>query len=469
TCPTRLLVSCLCLATSSVLIDRMPAQVPTGHAVVGTRAGSGTPTAVGLFFVDLGTGGVTSVTGLPAALTSTVQSHGVYSVALRCSDDAVIAANSGAGAINVYVMHLNGSAVVSTDTIYVGTPVSGSGGARVVVMPNDNIYVRGLSQFGLSGPMASSGHGIIDVSTSPATLVALPSITGYPTASGLLGGMALDATGSRIYQLWSTPPNAVVRYVDLASFDLQTLTWCTVASWPNQSAVGLAVDDDGTVHVSASQYGTQNHFVHSLHVNGCTNTNGITTVQSSIPRNTWAFDMDRSRGDFVLGTTNGGIVAGNTVSRVDQFTGQVTILTGGPGWGRIGPGGVAVNNAMKSYGTASDGLNRYSFDNFPNPDGQPVIGNSNFKFTMSSQPGTAQASLLGLSLGRGCTQIFGIKFLLAPASTLLFSVPSAVGSTYSLQIPPIPALIGFKFTAQSLHIESTGLFAASRGLSITIS
>jgi hypothetical protein len=136
------------------------------------------------------------------------------------------------------------------------------------------------------------------------------------------------------------------------------------------------------------------------------------------------------------------------------------------GWG-LG-GAVAVNNLMDSYGAPSDGLNRYWFQNFPNPGGLPLLGNAGFTLTMRSEAGTAALSLLGLALGRASIPVLGIEVLLDPATVVLASVPATSPTSFSLPIPNSPSLIDFVITAQGLHLETNLEFAASRGLSITI-
>lgn len=101
------------LVAGTALLAPLPAQVPAGSAVVGTFYGANPGGTPGLFIVDLHTGTVTPITGLPSPLTAQITDQGVWSVALRSSDGAVIVGSVGAGAVHAYVLHLSCSAVAT--------------------------------------------------------------------------------------------------------------------------------------------------------------------------------------------------------------------------------------------------------------------------------------------------------------------------------------------------------------------
>lgn len=465
-CRSRL----ISLAVGAAFVLPCVAQVPEGSALVGTYyLNAGTP---GLYVVDLQTAAVAPITGLPASLRTPVQFQGAWSVARRSSDGAVIVGEISSSTVNVHVMHLNGLDITAMDTLYVGSPATSSGSARVWGLPDGQIYVAAFEQVtGLplaNGPLAATGHGIIDTSMSPPTLSPLPPVSSFPLSGVLTGGLVVDPSGSRVYQLFHAPFVAPATGATLLSFEFSTLTWCTVANWPNEAAQGIVIDDDGTLHVSATLFGpAQNHVVHSLRPDGCS-PGPITTVASSAAQNTNAFAMDRRTGDFLIGSVNGGVVVGDTLSFLDSQSGQVALVTGGPGWGRIGAGGVAVNNLIESYGAPSDGQNRYTFENFPNPSGQPTVGNLGFSLHLSASPNAPLATVLGLSLGRGSLNALGIDVLLDLNSLVAVSVPAGISASYGLPIPANANLVGTEVTAQSLHLEGGGNFAASRGLSFKI-
>lgn len=466
----------LSLAAAAAFALTAPAQVPEGSAVVGTvYLNSGTP---GLYVVDLQTAAVTAITGLPADLTAMSPNQGSWSAALRSSDGAIIVGEVTSGAVHVHVLHLTGMAVTSAAKFYLGTPSAGVGRAHVVALPNDLIYVSvTASSMGgtaptLAGPLSATGHGILDTSTSPPTLNPLPAVSGFPTGFPyplFAGGVVVDPTGTRFYQLFSSPFLAPTIGARLMTFDFATLTWCEVAHWPGEGALGLVMDDDGTLHVSASVYqSSQDHVVHSLRPDGCI-PGPITTVTSLLPLNTAAFAMDRCSGKFLQGTVDGGAVTTNKLSLIDPATGEVTLVTAGPasGWARIG-GAVAINNQIESYGNTSDGQNRYTFANFPNPGGKPNLGNSGFSLTMAAVETTPVLSVLGLSLGRGSLSALGINVLLDLNTLVAVPTPAGTLSSYPLPIPVAAGLVGQEFTAQSVHLEAGGNFAASAGLSFVI-
>ena len=158
------------------------------------------------------------------------------------------------------------------------------------------------------------------------------------------------------------------------------------------------------------------------------------------------------------------------MSLVNAATGVATVIAAPPpgGWGLMT--GVAVNNAVASYGSPSDGQNRYWFENFPNPGGQPTVGNQGFSLTSRSKPGTAVWTGFLLSATRGSTPLLGANILVGLGGSIGWSIPSAKSTTIPIPIPNVASLSGAVLTAQTLHVE-TGpalAFEASRGLTFTI-
>ncbi len=183
--------------------------------------------------------------------------------------------------------------------------------------------------------------------------------------------------------------------------------------------------------------------------------------------------IDRASDRFVVSTPGWapGFLATyfNSLSLVDPATGVATMIASPPpgGWGVMA--GVAVNNAIESYGAPSDGQNHHWFENFPNPGGLPTVGNQAFSLTWRSAPGAPTLSTFVLSTGRGSTQLFGAEILVDLNNSFLVTLPGATSTTIPLPIPNDPSLIGSVFTAQTVHFEG-GPFAlkASRGLTLTI-
>ena len=138
------------------------------------------------------------------------------------------------------------------------------------------------------------------------------------------------------------------------------------------------------------------------------------------------------------------------------------------GWGVIGQLGIAVNNAIESYGVRCDRQNRYWFENFPNPGGLPTLGNASFSLTMASAPSAPVQSIFGLSLGRGSSTFAGCEILVDPGSLAISIFAGSTSTVVPLPIPNDPAFSGLGLTAQSAHLENGGGFAASRGLDLVV-
>lgn len=481
------------LAIGLIAADVALAQVPEGAAVVGTQTTTGihyVPGTPGLFFVPLAGGAVVRVTGLPAELATdgfNAFAQGIASVALRTSDGAVIVGTTttgsapSAGAVKVFVFHLNGAAVdpALTQQIVVGQTVgTGPGRASVAVLPDGRLLVV-ASEAGLplqSGAMAGRFLAIVDIAGPSPVFTLLPNPTGLPLPR-ILGGLAADPTGRFVYFVLSTLTHQAPTIATLHRLELATSQQCQIASWPGESAFGIACDDAGTVYLSSTNPTLVQHAIHTIRPNGCSPA-VVTTVVSSLPLLAFGLDLDRASGRFAaLSGENLPPFAGpqlNTLSLIDPVpspaTAAVTVVTQPPagGWGNIPPYALAVNNTIESYGPVTDGLNRYTFANFPNPGGQPTLGNAGFTLTMRSAPGVPLLSVLALSLGRGSLQALGIEVLVDLTTMVLVSVPSGASVSYALPIPNNPSLAGFVLTAQSVHLESTGAFRSSRGLEVRI-
>ena len=154
---------------------------------------------------------------------------------------------------------------------------------------------------------------------------------------------------------------------------------------------------------------------------------------------------------------------------IDPVTGSVTVISQPPagGWGTMG--NPTVNNFMESYGPVTDGQNRYWFENFPNPGGQPTVGNQGFSLT-SRSTGTAVWSGFLLSATRGSTPLLGANILVGLGVSIGWSIPSAPSTTIPIPIPNVASLSGAVLNAQTLHVETGSVLAfnASRGLMFTI-
>jgi len=469
------------LLIAPTFCDRAAAQVPEGSAIVGTYSGPISSGASGLFMVPLAGGPILPVTGLPPELQQVgggSYQQGVGSVGYRTEDGAIVVGTVGSaaspmgGAIELFLLHLNGSAVdpARTRQILLGT-TGNVGGALVQPLPDGRILVTASDAGGAltTGPMANHLFAIVDVSAPVPAFTLLPT----PPGSGVGGGMTVDPTGQFVYYLLTTNiGSAVNRVANLHRWDLVNNAHCVIANWPGEWAKGVFCDDDGTVYVSANDGTAVTHIMHAVHPDGC-NSAVVTSQTSSLPLAAAALALDRASGRFVVQTA--GWAPGfpstwfNSLSLVDATTGAVTVIASPPagGWGLMSAS-VAVNNAIDSYGPRSDGQNHYWFENFANPGGQPTIGNSGFSLTMRALPNAPVLSFLALSLGRGSMTIAGVEVLVDVSSAVTQFIVPGLSVPYSWSIPNDPAFSGLEITAQSIHLEANNGLGASRGLTFTI-
>lgn len=486
--PSFRLVPCAALLSSLLFTAGLTAQIPEGHALIATSTDVGVSGTPGLFVVPLGgapNAPITPITGLPAVLTtSSAFLQGALEASIRSSDGALIVTTLGdplapnGGDHDLFIFHLNGLAVIPalTQQIVLGTAAA-VGGSRHALLPDGRILVHAVevgptagAVFPLSsGPMANHFWAIVD--TSGPT----PGFTLLPNPPGVAGqeyaSICVDPAGQYVYYTLSFNFFGQPANMSLLRLDLATGIECTIANFPGESAFGVVCDDDGTVYVSSTNPSAISHFMHTVVPNGC-NPASVTSVQSSLPLLTGSLDLDRASGEFVI-TSYSGVTgfAGsqqNRASTVDPATGLVTVIA--PplpgGWGTVRD--VTVNNAIESYGVPTDAQNRHWFENFPNPTGIPFVGNNAFSMTMASAPGSAVLSAMSLSFGRSSTNIFGIEYLLDPAAAVTTIVPSGTSVPYALAIPNDPGFAGVKLRAQSLHLETGNVVAASRGLEFVI-
>jgi hypothetical protein len=475
----RLLVLTLSSAFVPCLQNAVTAQVPTGTAVFGTFSGPASTGMCGLFEVPLSGGQATPITGLPAVLQAAGGNswrQGVGSVVYRATDGALVvgtiasATAPAAGAISLFVLYLNGSAVDSSRTVQIqlGTALGGSvGGARVFLMPDDRILVSASQPSGplVGGAMAGNLIAIVDTSTQPPTFTFPP--TPAPTSS--VGGAAVDVTGNVIYYGDTVNIGLPTRVSDLYRWDLTTNQACSIGSWPGEVLCGICCEDDGSLYVSSNDANLITHKVHHVQPNGC-NLASYSTVLGTLPIAALNSDIDRATGTMIVSTASFGPGFSpsyfNSLATFDLNSGATNLFAAPPvaGWGNMA--GVTIHNAIRSYGSPSDGANRYWFENLPNPGGQPILG-SNFSLEIHSS-GAPMASGIGLSLNRAFLPMLGIDVLIDFGNAVLVALPATLPATYNLPLPSNAALHGLEVFAQSVHLEPGNVLAASRGLSITV-
>ena len=466
-------------ALAPIFAASATAQVPEGTAVVGTFSGPISSGTSGLFLVPLAGGAMTPVSGLPAQLQQTGGGsfqQGVSSVGLRSSDGAIVVGTVGAasgpwqGAIELFLVYLNGSTVdpARTQQILLGN-TSGVSGALVLPLPDDRILVTASDGAGAftAGPMANHLFAIVDLSGPTPGFTLLPT----PAGSGVGGGFTVDPTGQFLYYLLTTNIGSASRVAHLHRWDMVANVACEIASWPGQLAKGLCCDDDGTVYISADDLTAVAHYVHTVHPDGC-NPAASTSQQSSLPLAVSGLAQDRASGRFVMAT--GGYAPGfpttnfNSLALIDPTSGAATVIASPPagGWGLMS--GVAVNNTIESYGAPSDGQNHSWFENFPNPGGQPNLGNGGFSLTLRTTPTLPLMSALVVAFGRGSNTVLGVEILVDLGTAIVITVPTGLSVPYAMPVPNSPALQGGVVTAQSVHLETGGSLSASAGLTFTV-
>jgi hypothetical protein len=462
-----------------------PAQVPEGAAVVGTYDDGSNPLSVGtpgLFLVSLPAGNVTPITGLPPRLTSNAAPgsyEGTWSLARRSSDGALVVGTIGFGTVEVFVLHLIGSAVdpSRTLTIPLGTASPNvAAGAIVTVLPDDRILVAASQTGGsllVSGAMATSNGAIIDTSVSPPSITLMPSVAPTPSMP-VYGGHVVDPTGRWAYVLRSSSYYGTSGTAQLFARDLTSNSTCVIASWADETAVGITLDDDGTLCVSSTRRvgSTFTHVVHTVPVDGCTPNQG-TAVQSSHGALAWGMHRDGGTGDLLVtsyGFASAGWPFGNAVARVDRLTGAMTQVAAAPpgGWAIPAPMGLVVNDVIESYGSPTNGNSRHTFRTFPNPGGLPTVGNSTFSLTADSAPGAPLLSLWVLSFGRGFLPFLGADVLIDVGQCAISAFAGAPTTTLPFGIPANPTLAGIELTSQTLHFGVGPDLEASRGLTFVV-
>lgn len=212
--------------------------------------------------------------------------------------------------------------------------------------------------------------------------------------------------------------------------------------------------------------------MHTVRPDGC-NPAVVTSVPSSLAFAA-GLALDRASGRVVVTAgTNPTWPPGpqlNALSVIDRGTGAVTVLATAPvgGFGIVGQLGVAVNDALGSYGRCSDGQSHFWFENFPNPGGQPMVGNGGFSLTLRVDASVPLASVLALSAGQGSTPFLGIELLIDLGTLVMVTVPPGLSVPVPMPIPNDPALRDVVLTVQSVHVEASLGFAASRGLQMVI-
>jgi len=491
----------LCLAAVAVFSGSTPAQVPENHVVVGTIAWSGAPGTTGLWYVDLGSGNKTQVTGVSFTRTQTLWGYqgtglppelvksggfgGCFSV-LRRPLDGTLFVGGGAGQngwFHVHILKLAGSVVMSYRSVRVGqvpnAPLNTRKVGGMALLPNGRVLVAADTNL-QSGPMKTSPLAILDDSKTPATLTPISLKTNSATPFGLatpfVYGVALSPDGRTAYvtNQTSVPKLAPGRLYKIDITKTQPVAPILLNTWLNSVLVKITADRNGVLYTT--RFPPPGNKLVTPSIEQITVNNNKATVTSipvavnNKPANVAIAGpaLERATGQFVF--VSGfvtGMVNNNSVLMGDR-KGNLSVLAGPPqgGWGM--PFAIDINNTFEPYGQTKAQANHW-FQEFPNPGGSPKVNNSKFSLTLQSKTPPKATGLI-ISLAKIDQSPFGVRLLADPAPSLgivLRGTPST-STGFSLPIPNQTGLSGQRLFVQGIHIDSSGAWAVTRGLDLVI-
>lgn len=432
-----LLLSALCLTSAS-----LAAQVPEGWMVV-----SQTSSLDGLSVVAPRTPApATALSNVPAELVLTINvSSGASAVAIAADGDVVAGnlTNRSGQDVVIHKMRIVGLNVASTQRFFLGNSSTSSGSVTALHILADGRILFLLGESLRNSPLGTARAGTIDPVSG--------AIQSFPVSvGGGLNALAVDAAGGAIY---FGVPASTFTSSDIFRTSLTGASPTLVGSLSG-AVTGLTVQQDGNLFCSTVNFTPG---VGTLDV-----ATGAYTPLTGAPRNVGAVTIERATGRRVfaaLGPVNprGGEIA--IVDANDNITALSTYAFGIMS-------GIAMRDAPRTYGAGSPGSNTYSWQTAPNPGGVPLLGNTNFSLTLTSSPGTANASAVLFGGSRASLPFLGVDLLLQPT----FSIPiaSQAVTTIPIAIANAPSIAGTVLHAQSVHIEPGNVLATSGGLTFGV-
>jgi hypothetical protein len=201
--PRRLSAAAFLFVAANASPAPLHAQVPDGYFVFGSFQGTAGPN--GIFFAHPRDplAPIIDVTNLPPALAYDASGRrGAACLLYRSTDGALIAGERSppGTSVDLHVLQLQGSAVVSAQLFSMGTSVGAGEIPQCALLPDGKIVVAAtdltanspLAQF-LTQQYNWEGIGILDTKSGGVTPIAIPNLNQFP---GVISGLAVSPDGT---------------------------------------------------------------------------------------------------------------------------------------------------------------------------------------------------------------------------------------------------------------------------------
>ncbi|MEM7203858.1 MAG: hypothetical protein AAF628_26580 [Planctomycetota bacterium] len=430
---------------------RLPGN-PGGNVLVAAQ-GSSAEGRGGLFLLNptqIANGAVRiqnlpdELTGLP--LNGTLD--GAQSVFVRQGDQRVFvgSGNTTLGEdVFVFEMTLDGDQATVIRTIFVGTHTVGSvfrnvGGVQQIDALPDGTVIA------VSNQGVTRRQGTQDVPVFASVInggISLPLRIEPDPPAGDYQGVAVDNARGVIFMA-VVFLNGTSRTTDIISVPIDGGTFTRVARIQDESATGLALDNDNQLLVATIGA------VFRLDPD----TGIATPIQETVAQIAGVTNADPT-GEMVIAFAQNG----------DQVATQDPLVPNGPlGFlTRVGesmgrPQDLHLLPSPHLVANGTPGQNSYSWAVAPNPGGMAFPGASNFSLTLASNGPNVPLSVVFLGSNANPITLFGVSIFVDLLTAVNFPVGSPTPSTtIPLPIPNSPAFINFRGFAQAVVLDPAGL------------